>query len=97
MLRYNVPAGQISASSYHIASQPPGRDVNGPVYRRMKLRKGKHNLQLASQRLLPGVLRFLNWKLAMFEADVYLRGWSVIVAYTSIRHIWCANSLCLLL
>jgi hypothetical protein len=50
MLRYNVQAGQISASSYHIASQPPGRDVNGPVYWRMKLDKGKHNLQLASQR-----------------------------------------------
>jgi len=50
MLRYNVQAGQISASSYHIASQPPGRDVNGPVYWRMKLGKAKHNLQLASQR-----------------------------------------------
>jgi len=50
MLRYNVQAEQISASSYHIASQPPGRDVNGPVYWRMKLGKGKHNLQLASQR-----------------------------------------------
>lgn len=49
MLRYNVKAGQISAYSYHIACQPPGPDINGPVYCRMKLGKGKHNLKLASQ------------------------------------------------
>lgn len=53
MLRYNAQAGQISASSYHIANQPPGPDVNGPVYWRMKLGKEKHNLQLASQLFAP--------------------------------------------
>jgi hypothetical protein len=63
----------------------------------MKLGKGNTISNSLLSFLLAGALRFLNWKLPMFEADVYLSGWSGMVDYTSTRHIWCAYNLCLLL
>lgn len=40
---------QIPVFCYHMGSQPPGPDINGPVYWRAKLGEGKHNPKSVSQ------------------------------------------------